>query len=74
MLRPSVVFFARSLFCAGGFYWVTVKGKQVSSAEAPILTMAPHSTFIDALPITYLNLSSVVTKTTASKVPFFGSM
>jgi len=72
-LRPFVVFWARCMFFFGGFHWVTVKGQQVSSREAPILVVAPHSSFFDALPITFLGLPSVVAKTSAQLVPFFGS-
>ena len=50
-----------------------VKGKRVSAKEASVLAMAPHSSFLDALPVTFLNLTTVVAKTEALQVPLFGS-
>lgn len=73
-VRPLAVFFSRALFFMAGFHWVSVKGKRATSAEAPILAAAPHSSYMDALPVTYLGLTSVVAKTEAESVPFFGSM
>lgn len=73
-LRPLAVFFARGVFFFGGFHWVTVKGKRATSAEAPILAVAPHSSYLDALPVTYLGLTSVVAKTEAEDVPIFGTL
>lgn len=53
---------------------MTVKGKRASSAEAPILAVAPHSSYLDALPVTYLGLTSVVAKTESQDVPIFGTL
>ena len=38
-------------FCMG-FHWIKVKGKLASSKEAPILVIAPHSSYTDAF-VTY---------------------
>jgi lysophosphatidylcholine acyltransferase/lyso-PAF acetyltransferase len=73
-LRPLAVFWSRGLFFFGGFHWVTVKGERVTAKEAPILVMAPHSSYFDALPITYLGLTTVVAKTSAITVPIFGTL
>ena len=51
-----------------------MKGKLATAEEAPILAVAPHSSFFDALPITFLDLTSVVAKADAENVPIFGSM
>ncbi|XP_060081111.1 lysophosphatidylcholine acyltransferase 2-like [Ylistrum balloti] len=74
MLRPVVVLLCRGLFLAGGFHWVTVKGKRVSAAEAPILTLVPHSAYFDALPVVALDLTTIVAKSQAEKVPLFGTL
>jgi len=50
-----------------------VKGRRASAEEAPILTVAPHSSYIDALIIVYLNMTSMVAKKSAIEIPFFGS-
>jgi len=68
-----VVLFGRGLFFFGGYHWVRVKGRRASAEEAPILAVAPHSSYIDALTIVYLNMTSMVAKKSAIKIPFFGS-
>lgn len=72
-LRPVAVFWGRGLFFFGGCHWIRVKGQRASAAEAPILAVAPHSSYVDALTIVYLNLTSMVAKKSAIKVPIFGS-
>lgn len=64
----------RALFLAGGFHWVTVKGKQATAKEAPVLALAPHSSYFDALPVVYLGAPSIVAKGDTEQIPFFGSM
>ncbi|CAG5126925.1 unnamed protein product, partial [Candidula unifasciata] len=74
LLRPVVLFLCRAVFFAGGFYWVTVKGKQASSKEAPILLVAPHSSFFDALPVVFLGLTSLVAKASTHQILLFGTL
>ena len=57
----------------GGFSWITVRGVRVSSKEAPILAVAPHSSFFDSLALVYMDLTSVVAKTESKHIPCFGS-
>ena len=64
----------RLLFAAGSFHWVSVKGRQATVRDAPILTVAPHSSYFDALPVVCLGAPSVVAKGESSNLPFFGSM
>ncbi|XP_074034901.1 lysophosphatidylcholine acyltransferase isoform X1 [Leptinotarsa decemlineata] len=45
-MKHLVCFFGKSSFRAGGMS-MTVKGRQASKREAPILVAAPHSTFLD---------------------------
>lgn len=63
----------RALFAAGGFHWVTVKGKQATPKEAPILALSPHSSYFDALVVVYLGAPSVVAKGETGTLPFLGS-
>jgi hypothetical protein len=63
----------RLLFLFGGFNWVTVRGKQASSKDAPVLVVAPHSTYFDALPVVLMGGPSVVAKGETGHLPFFGS-
>ena len=69
-----MVLFCRAVFFIGGFHWISVKGRLSSAEEAPILATAPHSTYFDALPIVFFQLTTVVAKTAAARVLIFGSM
>ena len=57
-------------FCMG--FRVVVKGKQVSSAEAPILAVAPHSTFFDGIVCIVAGLPSTVSRAENLATPIFG--
>jgi len=72
-LRPLVVFWGRGIFFFGGYHWIKVKGQRASSEEAPILAVAPHSSYVDAVIVVYLGMTSMVAKKSAIEVPFFGS-
>uniref|UniRef100_A0A2C9LMD9 Phospholipid/glycerol acyltransferase domain-containing protein n=1 Tax=Biomphalaria glabrata TaxID=6526 RepID=A0A2C9LMD9_BIOGL len=72
LLRPIVLVLCRGVFFAGGLYWVKTKGKQASSKEAPLLLLAPHSSFLDALPTVFLGLTSVVAKASTQDMILFG--
>jgi len=61
------------LFYCSGFNKVKVKGRQATAREAPILALASHSTFYDALVVVFLGSPSIVAKEEVKKVPFFGS-
>lgn len=74
LLRPVVLFLCRSVFFVGGFYWVKMKGKQASPKEAPIVLVAPHSSYIDALPVVFLGLTSVVAKASTQHIMLFGTL
>ena len=47
---------------------------QAPPEEAPILCVAPHSTFFDALAVAVMGAPSVVAKAETKSVPFFGSL
>lgn len=72
-LRQRVMtFLARIYFFSMGFR-VIVKGKQASSAEAPILAVAPHSSFFDAIVSIVAGLPSTVSRSESLEAPIFGS-
>lgn len=48
-------------YLAGGVA-IVVKGRQVSRKDAPILVVAPHSSFLDSCIIYVTNLSSVIAR------------
>ena len=58
-------------FCMG--FRVVVKGKQVDSSEAPILAVAPHSTFFDGIVCIVAGLPSTVSRVENLATPIFGS-
>ncbi|KAK3930099.1 Lysophosphatidylcholine acyltransferase [Frankliniella fusca] len=62
----------RGLFAAGGFHRVHIKGRQAAPKEAPVLALAPHSSYFDALPVVCLGAPSVVAKGETGYLPFFG--
>lgn len=62
------------MFFSIGFYRVTIKGVRASEKEAPILALAPHSSFHDAFPVVLLTAPSLVVKADTQKIPFFASM
>ncbi|XP_066435303.1 lysophosphatidylcholine acyltransferase 1 [Eleutherodactylus coqui] len=63
----------RTMWFAGGFHWVTVKGRQALPAEASILTLAPHSSYFDAIPVT-MTMASIVMKAESKDIPVWGTL
>ncbi|KAG1714574.1 Lysophosphatidylcholine acyltransferase [Nymphon striatum] len=72
-LKPILCQMLRLMFMFGGWHWITVKGKRASSKEAPILAIAPHSSFFDAIVMSFLGAPSIVAKAEIDNTPFFGS-
>jgi len=71
--RNSICYILRFMFFCCGFN-VKIVGKQASAKEAPILCVAPHSTFFDALAVAVMGAPSVVAKAETSSIPFWGSL
>ncbi|XP_043833110.1 lysophosphatidylcholine acyltransferase 1 [Dromiciops gliroides] len=63
----------RTMWFVGGFHWVTVKGRQALPTEAAILTLAPHSSYFDAIPVT-MTMSSIVMKAESRDIPIWGTL
>lgn len=59
------------LFCMG-FHWIKVKGQLSSPEEAPILAVAPHSSFIDALALAVICISSPISRKENESIPLVG--
>lgn len=62
----------RTMWLAGGFHWINVKGRQALPTEAAILTLAPHSSYFDAIPVT-MTMASIVMKAESKDIPVWGS-
>lgn len=63
----------RVMWFSGGFHWMKVKGRQAPPSEAPILTLAPHSSYFDAIPVT-MTMSSIVMKAESKDIPLWGTL
>ncbi|XP_027038685.1 lysophosphatidylcholine acyltransferase 2-like [Pocillopora damicornis] len=72
IMRKPLRGIARAMLFCMGFHWVKVKGKLSSSEEAPILTVAPHSSFIDALALSVICLPSGVSRKENDSIPLVG--
>ncbi|KAF5303945.1 hypothetical protein FQA39_LY01730 [Lamprigera yunnana] len=60
------------MFAVGGFR-LKVFGVRAPRSEAPVVALAPHSSFIDALALLYMGTPSIVAKGETASIPFFGS-
>lgn len=60
------------MFPVGGFR-LKVRGRRCDRQEAPLVALAPHSSFFDALTMVYMSGPSIVAKGETSAIPFFGS-
>ncbi|KAG8133142.1 hypothetical protein E2320_010957 [Naja naja] len=63
----------RTMWLAGGFHWINVKGRQALPTEAAILTLAPHSSYFDAIPVT-MTMASIVMKAESKDIPVWGTL
>lgn len=63
----------RAMWFCVGFHWVTVKGERAAPTEAPVLTLAPHSTYFDAIPVT-MTMCSIVSKLESQSIPVWGTL
>ncbi|XP_012259704.2 lysophosphatidylcholine acyltransferase isoform X1 [Athalia rosae] len=73
-LRIVICWIMRALFVCGGFHHLKVKGQRAPAKDAPVLALAPHSSFFDALTVVHLGGPSVVAKAETSRIPFFGKL
>ncbi|KAG7187843.1 hypothetical protein KM043_016878 [Ampulex compressa] len=73
-MRIVICWMMRALFICGGFHHLKVKGQKAETKDAPVLALAPHSSFFDALPVVYLGGPSIVAKAETGRIPFFGKL
>ncbi|XP_065117957.1 lysophospholipid acyltransferase LPCAT4 [Paramisgurnus dabryanus] len=72
--HPIMVFLSRSVFFCTGFLWIKVKGRQAGLKEAPVLAIAPHSSFLDMLVLPMTGLPTVVSRSENAKLPVIGAL
>ncbi|XP_051927893.1 lysophosphatidylcholine acyltransferase 1 [Hippocampus zosterae] len=63
----------RAMWFCGGFHWIKVKGQRAAPSEAPVITVAPHSSYFDAIPVT-CTMCSIVTKLESGSIPVWGTL
>ncbi|XP_032437517.1 lysophosphatidylcholine acyltransferase 1 isoform X1 [Xiphophorus hellerii] len=63
----------RAMWFCGGFHWIKVKGERAPPSEVPILTVAPHSSYFDAIPVT-MTMCSIVAKLESRSIPVWGTL
>ncbi|XP_072135647.1 lysophosphatidylcholine acyltransferase 2 [Mobula birostris] len=73
IVQVVLKFLGRAFYFCMGFIRVEVKGKRAEATEAPILVVAPHSSFFDAIVNIVAGMPSVVSRAENAEVPFFGS-
>ncbi|KAF5901907.1 lysophospholipid acyltransferase LPCAT4, partial [Clarias magur] len=74
IFHPVMVFFSRCVFFSMGFFWIKVKGRQATQKEAPVLAVAPHSSFLDMLVISMAGLPMVVSRSENANLPIVGAL
>ncbi|KAM9329851.1 lysophospholipid acyltransferase LPCAT4 [Gastrophryne carolinensis] len=74
ILHHLIYVLSRTMFFMCGFHWITIRGRRASSAEAPLLVVAPHSTFFDPIVTVVCDLPSVVSRVENLNIPVIGAL
>ncbi|XP_065364797.1 lysophosphatidylcholine acyltransferase [Calliphora vicina] len=64
----------RMLYSAGSFQYITYKGERASAKEAPILVVAPHSSYVDSIIVAATGPPAIVAKRETSEIPLLGKI
>ncbi|XP_061386793.1 lysophosphatidylcholine acyltransferase-like [Musca vetustissima] len=64
----------RMLYAAGSFHYVTFKGQRASPKEAPILVVAPHSSYVDSIVVVTTGPPAIVAKRETADIPLLGKI
>ncbi|XP_068141291.1 lysophosphatidylcholine acyltransferase [Drosophila tropicalis] len=62
----------RMVYTAGSFHYINMKGTPATSREAPILVVAPHSSYVDSILVVASHPPSIVAKRETSDIPLLG--
>ncbi|XP_054608638.1 lysophospholipid acyltransferase LPCAT4 isoform X2 [Dunckerocampus dactyliophorus] len=74
LFHPIMWFLSRAVFFSLGFVWVKVKGRRADLKEAPVLVVAPHSSFLDMLVLCSTQLPTVVSRSENTSLPVIGAL
>ncbi|XP_057683979.1 lysophosphatidylcholine acyltransferase 1 isoform X2 [Corythoichthys intestinalis] len=72
-IHVSLFVIMRVMWFCGGFHWIKVKGERAAPSEAPIIIVAPHSSYFDAIPVT-CTMCSIVAKLESGSIPVWGTL
>lgn len=64
----------RCLYAAGSFHYITYKGERATAKEAPILVVAPHSSYVDSMFVAATGPPAIVAKKETSEIPLLGKI
>ena len=73
-MRKPLRGIARAMLFCMGFHWVKVKGELSRPEEAPVLAVAPHSSFVDALALAVICIPSGVSRKENDSIPLIGGL
>ncbi|XP_031706509.1 lysophospholipid acyltransferase LPCAT4 [Anarrhichthys ocellatus] len=74
LLHPIMLWLSRLTFFFLGFTWVRVKGRRADLKEAPVLVVAPHSSFLDMVVLMPTQLPTVVSRSENTSLPVIGAL
>lgn len=74
LIHPIVLLLSRAVFFSLGFLWIKVKGRRAGLKEAPVLAVAPHSTYLDMLVLCPTQLATVVSRSENTSLPVIGAL
>ncbi|KAM4708543.1 lysophospholipid acyltransferase LPCAT4 [Discoglossus pictus] len=74
ILHHLIYILSRTMFFMCGFHWITIRGRRAPSSEAPLLVVAPHSTFFDPIVTVVCDLPSVVSRVENLNIPVIGAL
>ncbi|KAL6118363.1 lpcat4 [Pungitius sinensis] len=74
LLHPLMLGLSRLAFFSLGFLWVRVKGRRAELKEAPVLVVAPHSSFMDMVALMPTRLATVVSRSENTSLPVVGAL
>ncbi|XP_069044812.1 lysophospholipid acyltransferase LPCAT4-like [Lepisosteus oculatus] len=74
LLHHIVLFLSRAVFFTLGFLWIRVKGQRARPQDAPLLAVAPHSSFLDTLVLVATDLPTVVSRSENLSLPVIGAL
>ncbi|XP_061816840.1 lysophospholipid acyltransferase LPCAT4 [Nerophis lumbriciformis] len=74
LFHPPIWLLSRAVFFCMGFVWIKVKGRRADLKEAPVLVVAPHSSFLDMLVLCPTQLPTVVSRSENTSLPVIGAL